>query len=59
MKMPEADFQNNYQLHPKINMKLMKIFEDKESDWERRAGNGGKERMGEMERLAVENKKLG
>lgn len=40
-----------------MNMKLAKILEDKESDWDRRGKNGGKERMREMERLPVENKK--
>lgn len=38
-------------------MKLAKILEDKQSHWERRGKNGGKERMGEMERLPVENRK--
>lgn len=40
-----------------MNTKFVKIFEDKENDWERRGENGGKERMGEMGRLPVENRK--
>lgn len=46
---------NNSQLHPELNGKLVKMFEEKES---RLGGeNGGKERMGEMERIPVENRK--
>lgn len=40
-----------------MNVKLVKISEDEESEWERRGENGGQEMMGEMERLPVENRK--
>lgn len=40
-----------------MNVKLVKISKDKESDWERKRENGGKEMMGEMERLPVEKRK--
>lgn len=40
-----------------MNVKLVKIFEDKERDWEKRGKNGRKERMGKMEALPAENRK--
>lgn len=47
---------NNSQLYPEGNGKLVKIFEDKVG-WEGRGENGRKERMEEMERIVVENRK--
>lgn len=47
---------NNSQLYPEGNGKLVKTFEDKVG-WEGRGENGRKERMEEMERIVVENRK--
>lgn len=46
---------NNSQLHPRVNRKLVKTFEDKESRW--RGENGGKEKMSKMERIPAGNRK--